>query len=53
MRSQLQHPEFWRGRAAWALLMAEHHPDLQEREHQLRLATIYQRLARYAAERIA
>jgi hypothetical protein len=53
MTSKLRHPDFWRSRAVLASLMATHHRDLEEREHQLRLAAMYRSVARYAEERLA
>jgi len=48
-----RHPEIWRNRAGLACLMAEHLADPKAKEHQLKLASVYERLARYAEERIA
>jgi len=47
------HPEMWRNRAGLTYLMAEHLADPKAREHQLKLASAYERIARYAEERIA
>jgi hypothetical protein len=49
----VHHPEVWRYRAALTRVAAEHSADLNAKEHELRLATLYERLARYAEERFA
>ena len=49
----VHHPEVWRYRAALTRVTAEHGADVQARPHELRMATLYERLARYAEERVA
>ena len=48
-----RHPAMWRNRAGLACLKAEHTGDPKAKEHQLKLARVYERLAEYAEERIA
>jgi len=49
----VHHPEVWRYRAALTRLAAEHSADLNAKEHELKLAELYERFARYAEERFA
>ena len=42
----------WRNRAGLACIKAEHTADPKAKEHQLKLARAYERLAEYAEERI-
>jgi len=52
-RRLVHHPSVWRHRATLTRLMAEHVDDLASKQHQLRLAALYEDLARYAEERVA
>jgi hypothetical protein len=49
----VHHPEVWRYRAALTRLVAEHGATGGSKEHELRLAALYERFARYAEERVA
>jgi len=49
----VHHPEVWRYRAALTRVTAEHGADVQARPHELRMAALYERFARYAEERVA
>ena len=46
------HPEAWRYRAALTRLAAEHGTSLNQ-EHGFRMAALFERLGRYADERVA
>jgi hypothetical protein len=46
------HPEAWRYRAALTRLAAQYRTDVNK-DHELRLATLFERLGRYADERVA
>jgi hypothetical protein len=46
------HPEAWRYRAALTRLSAKFRTDVNK-DHELRLAELFERLARYAEERVA
>ena len=49
----VHHPEVWRYRAALTRLAAEHGANVSSKEHELRLAALYERFARYAEERVS
>ena len=49
----VHHPEVWRYRAALTRVAAEHGAPSEGNKHQLRMAALYERLARYAEERVA
>jgi hypothetical protein len=49
----IHHPGAWRNRSMLVRLTAEHLTDPRTKEHQFRLADVYERLARYAEERVA
>jgi hypothetical protein len=52
MLRYVHHPEVWRYRAALTRVTAEHGADVQARPHELRMAALYERFARYAEERV-
>ena len=49
----VHHPAVWRYRATLTRLVAEHGATGGSKEHELKLAVLYERFARYAEERIA
>jgi hypothetical protein len=49
----VHHPEVWRYRAALTRVAAEHGVTLGAKEHELKLAALYERFARYAEERVS
>jgi hypothetical protein len=49
----VHNPEVWRYRAALTRLAAEHGATGGSKEHELKLAALYERFARYAQERVA
>jgi hypothetical protein len=49
----VHHPEVWRYRAALTRVTAEHGAEVNAKPHELRMAALYERFARYAEERIA
>lgn len=49
----VRHPGAWRYRAALTRVAAEHGANVHSKEHELRLAALYERLARYAEERVS
>jgi hypothetical protein len=49
----VHHPEVWRYRAALTRVLAEHGGVCGAREHELKLAALYERFARYAEERVS
>ena len=46
------HANLWHNRAAFARLSAEHLGDQKAKDYQLKLTQLYERLARYAEERV-
>jgi hypothetical protein len=46
------HPNLWHNRAAFARLSTELLGDQKAKDHQLKLTQLYERLARYAEERV-
>jgi hypothetical protein len=49
----VHHPEVWRYRAALTRAAAEHGTNVSSKQHELRLAALYERFARYAEERVS
>jgi hypothetical protein len=49
----VHHPAVWRYRAALTRLAAEHGATGGSKEHELKLAALYERFARYAEERVS
>ena len=49
----VHHPEVWRYRAALTRVAAEHGATVGSKEHELKLAVLYERLARFAEERVS
>jgi len=49
----VHHPAVWRYRAALTRVAAEHGVTVGSKEHELKLAAFYERLARYAEERVS
>jgi hypothetical protein len=49
----VHHPEVWRYRAALTRVVAEHGAAGGAKEHDLKLAALYERFARYAEERVS
>jgi len=49
----VHHPAVWRYRAALTRVAAEHGVAVGSKEHELKLAAFYERLARYAEERVS
>jgi hypothetical protein len=49
----VHHPAVWRYRAALTRVAAEHGVTVGSKEHELKLAALYERFARYAEERVS